>query len=355
MSEVLPLISIMVLTRPGFEPDLLAELKAWLSARDLLVEPSLYGEGVVFLRGSTGQMQAIWQRWRDWRLESVFAREFIGVIAELEQVPRGARVEALLEVMQNSPVPVCELHVYAPDGDQTRPLLPMTTALQNSLQAKVKLTTEAYQHQMHGVFLSSEKAVVGISHAQKSAPFPGGIARLKFPPAAPSRSTLKLDEAFLALLSHSERARWLERGMSAVDLGACPGGWSYQLVRRGIRVTAIDNGAMADTLMRSGMVIHERTDGFRYRPKKMVDWMVCDMVEKPAKVAELAVQWIVEKRSRFCMVNLKLPMKKRFAELQKCQAMAQAALGNSLVWRCKQLYHDREEVTLLLTRSEYLR
>lgn len=355
MTETLPLVSILVLTRPGFEPDLLVELSEWLNERDITIKPELHGEGAVFLRGSTCQMQAIWQRWRDWRLESVFAREFIGVVAELAHVPRGARVEALLEVIAHTSVPVSELHVYAPDGDQTRPLLPMTSALQNSLNAKVSLVPEAYQHQLHAIFLSSEHAVVGIAHAQKSAPFPGGIARLKFPPAAPSRSTLKLDEAFLALLSHSERARWLERGMSAVDLGACPGGWTYQLVRRGMRVTAIDNGAIADTLMRSGMVVHERTDGFRYRPKKIVDWMVCDMVEKPAKVAQLALQWIVEKRSRFCMVNLKLPMKKRHAELQLCRAMAQAALGNSLVWRCKQLYHDREEVTLLLTRSEYLR
>jgi 23S rRNA C2498 (ribose-2'-O)-methylase RlmM len=30
-------------------------------------------------------------------------------------------------------------------------------------------------------------------------------------------------------------------------------------------------------------------------------------------------------------------------------------LGDSLIWRAKQLFHDREEVTCLITRREYLR
>jgi 23S rRNA (cytidine2498-2'-O)-methyltransferase len=347
--------ALLLLTRPGFEPDLHAELSVWLSSRDVAATISEAGPGAFLIRGTPGQMQAIWQRWRDWRLESVFAREFIGVFEELTALPRGARAEPLLAAWNRHALPISELHVYAPDADSTRPLLPMAKAIENTLRADIKLSPEAYDSVLHVVFLGSEHCVIGLAHAQKSAPFPGGIARLKFPPAAPSRSTLKLDEAFLSLLSHSERARWLERGMSAVDLGACPGGWTYQLVRRGINVIAIDNGAMSDTLMRSGLVQHLREDGFRYRPKKAVDWLVCDMVEQPLKVAQLALLWIMEKRCKFAMVNLKLPMKKRYAELEKCRALALEKLGSSLVWRCKQLYHDREEVTLFLTRSEYLR
>jgi 23S rRNA (cytidine2498-2'-O)-methyltransferase len=347
--------ALLLLTRPGFEPDLHLELADWLKVRDVAVLPADCGPGALMLRGTPGQMQAIWQRWRDWRLESVFTREFLGVFAELPALSRGSRVEALLAEWALHAVPISALNVYAPDAESTRPLLPMTSSLENSLRAKIALTPEAYDTSLHIVFLGSEHCVLALGHQHKSAPAPGGIPRLKFPPAAPSRSTLKLDEAFLCLLTHAERARWLERGMTAVDLGACPGGWTYQLVRRGISVVAVDNGAMSDTLMRSGKVEHVREDGFRFRPKRPVDWLVCDMVEAPQKVAALAVHWLMEKRCKFVMVNLKLPMKKRFAELQKCRALAAAQLGDSLVWRCKQLYHDREEVTVLLTRSEYLR
>ena len=65
----------------------------------------------------------------------------------------------------------------------------------------------------------------------------------------PSRSTLKLDEAFQTFIPkyvHDER---MHGGLYAVDLGACPDGWTYQLVQRGMFVQAVDNGAMDDKLM----------------------------------------------------------------------------------------------------------
>jgi 23S rRNA (cytidine2498-2'-O)-methyltransferase len=349
------MIAILLLTRSGFEADLLAEASAWLEQKGVQATIEQVCAGAMLLRGTSGQIQAIWERWRDWRSELVFAREMLGVLAELTELTRGARVEQILETWAAHAKPICALEVYAPDAEHSRPLSPMTTSLANALKPQITIDDSAYQQQLHIVFLESERAMMCLSHDKKSAPVPGGIPRLKFPPSAPSRSTLKLDEAFLTLLDGSERMRWLERGMTAVDLGACPGGWTYQLVRRGIKVVAIDNGAMSDVLMRSGLVQHERVDGFKYKPKRAVDWMVCDMVEQPLKVAQLAGVWIKEKRCRFAMVNLKLPMKKRHAELDRCFSALHTAIGDSIVLRAKQLYHDREEITLFLTKAEYLR
>lgn len=42
--------------------------------------------------------------------------------------------------------------------------------------------------------------------------------------------------------------------MYAVDLGACPGGWTYQLVKRNMWVSSVDNGPMAQSLMDTGQV-----------------------------------------------------------------------------------------------------
>ncbi|WP_285527584.1 SAM-dependent methyltransferase, partial [Escherichia coli] len=50
----------------------------------------------------------------------------------------------------------------------------------------------------------------------------------------------------------------------AVDLGAAPGGWTWQLVNREMRVTAVDNGPMAENLMYSGLVDHQKVDGYQY-------------------------------------------------------------------------------------------
>ena len=136
--------------------------------------------------------------------------------------------------------------------------------------------------------------------------------------------------------------------MNAVDLGAAPGGWTWQLVKRSIRVTAVDNGPMDKDLMDSGIVQHLRTDGFRYAPPKPVDWLVCDMVEQPSRIAALVARWMAESHCRHAMFNLKLPMKKRYEEVLRCREIIEEALDKAEVpfrLSFKQLYHDREEVT----------
>jgi 23S rRNA (cytidine2498-2'-O)-methyltransferase len=143
----------------------------------------------------------------------------------------------------------------------------------------------------------------------------------------------------------------LRAGLTAVDLGAAPGGWTLQFAQRGVRVSAIDNGPIADSVLATGLVEHVRADGFIWRPKKRVDWMICDMVEQPARVAALIADWFVTGRCRRSIFNLKLPMKKRYAEVQKCLALISARLdeeGLNHLMRARHLYHDREEITVYL-------
>jgi hypothetical protein len=89
------------------------------------------------------------------------------------------------------------------------------------------------------------------------------------------------------MMDADERQRLLQPGMRAVDLGAAPGGWTWVLTRHHVQVSAIDNGPLAAHVMDTGLVTHVRADGFRWRPAKTVDWLVCDMVEQPIRVATL--------------------------------------------------------------------
>ncbi len=50
------------------------------------------------------------------------------------------------------------------------------------------------------------------------------------------------------------------------------------------------------------------------------------MVEKPAKVAALMAQWLVNGWCRETIFNLKLPMKKRYEEVSQNLAYIQAQL-----------------------------
>lgn len=181
-----------------------------------------------------------------------------------------------------------------------------------------------------------------------------GIPRLRMPGAAPSRSTLKMDEAIRWFISRDQQADLFRSGMTAVDLGAAPGGWTWQLVQRGCLVTAIDNGPMQDALMKTGMVEHYRTDAFTYVPEKRVDWLVCDMAERPLHVSRLIARWFTSKQCRNAIFNLKLPMKKRLLSVHECidlieQKLSQANIGHTI--KAKQLYHDREEITVCITST----
>jgi 23S rRNA (cytidine2498-2'-O)-methyltransferase len=182
-----------------------------------------------------------------------------------------------------------------------------------------------------------------------------GIPRLKFPAGAPSRSTLKLEEAFCVFLPKEDIARLLKAGMAAVDLGASPGGWTWQLASRGLHVIAVDNGRMDQRVMASGLVAHVRGDGFFFAPQRPVEWMVCDIVEQPSRIARLAAQWLGKNWCRWAIFNLKLPMKKRLEEVKRCRDIIDAELKMAGVRHelmIKHLYHDREEVTAFLRHAD---
>ena len=152
----------------------------------------------------------------------------------------------------------------------------------------------------------------------------------------------------MTFLTEDERLRLLKPGMRAVDLGAAPGGWTWQLARRGLSVTAIDNGLLRGGVAHDPLVEHLRADGLTWRPRRAVDWMVCDMVEQPSRIAALVAAWITEGACERSIFNLKLPMKKRYAEVEHCAALIDHALSRRRLrhtLRFKQLYHDREEIT----------
>jgi 23S rRNA (cytidine2498-2'-O)-methyltransferase len=163
---------------------------------------------------------------------------------------------------------------------------------------------------------------------------------------APSRSALKLEEALLVLLDADERRRLLQPAMHAADLGAAPGGWTWVLMRHGLHVTAIDNGPLRPDLLERGHITHLRADGFAWQPPRPLDWMVCDMVEQPRRVAERMATWLREGWCRQSVFNLKLPMKKRWHETQLALQSFAAQADRPLAIRARQLYHDREEITV---------
>ena len=347
--------SIVLYCRPGFEKECGAEIQekaAWNEIYGYLELTK--NQGLVYFHlYQQEDGDVLMEKLPLKRL--IFARDWFVTIAEKVELPDYNRVEAIIEAM-GSDWQYADLRTETLDTNDGKSLSKFTRKLSVPLRQalrKEKLLTEKNDKDgaiLHALFLSGSEVLLGYSLPHNSSIHPMGIPRLKFPNQAPSRSTLKLDEAFLYFIPKSEWETRLTSGMNAVDLGAAPGGWTYQLVRRGMMVSAVDNGPMAESLMETGQVKHYTHDGFKFVPaKKNVYWLVCDMVEKPQRVAKLMSEWLLKGYCKEAMFNLKLPMKGRYQQVVKDLQSIKDAFGEHNVkyeLYAKHLYYDREEITV---------
>lgn len=336
--------TLLAVCRAGFEPDLAAELQA-LGARSVELAP-----GYVTAAMAQGEVRNAGGH------AFVFARQLLLASPRIIELPGNDRVTPLKGAAESfldehGVASVADVRVEFPDTNDGKALSRLAPVIEprltDALAAGGRHARDAAPAIRLHVFLFPERrARLALSRCEDT-PWRNGIPRLRMPHEAPSRSTLKLAEAFSVFLG-DELDRALRPDMRAVDLGAAPGGWTWQFVHRGVRVTAVDNGAMKGELADNAMVRHLRMDGFRYEPKQPVDWMVCDMVEKPARIAQLVATWMREQWCNAAIFNLKLPMKRRLEAVEQCRTVIAEALddtGRRTELRIRQLYHDREEVT----------
>ena len=326
--------------RPGFERDCVEETQA----KPVEV---IENSGYVVLQGKPRLAYT----------QLAFARQLITLLGEVSELPERDRLTPLLAAIPDTPEQFSALWLEVPDSNEGKTLSGFTKRFQPLLEAKLRetlrLTDNPELPRLHIFFPDKGRALIGSSDPHNSANSLNGIHRVSMAHDAPSRSYLKLAEAFEVFLNKKEQAQQLQTGMNAVDLGAAPGGWTWQLAQRGLKVIAVDNGPLKGAAASHPSIKHMKLDGFRYRPQRPVDWLVCDMVEQPQRVAELMTEWFIGGHTQRAIFNLKLPMKKRVAALHAALDSIRAALkakGISHRIEVKQLYHDREEVTVYLSR-----
>jgi len=172
----------------------------------------------------------------------------------------------------------------------------------------------------------------------------GGQRRVADDPLAPSRSYLKVEEAYVVM------GREPAPGESVCDLGAAPGGWSYSAARRGAQVLAVDNGPLKGGALDNALIEHRREDAFRYAPPagRVFDWMFCDLVEEPHHVLEdLVGPWLTDGWCRRFVVNFKFGRTDALALLREARAADSPFALHSKELCIRHLYHDREEFTVM--------
>ncbi|HHW4678776.1 MAG TPA: 23S rRNA (cytidine(2498)-2'-O)-methyltransferase RlmM [Xylella sp.] len=336
--------------RQGFEPELAAELSH--RATSLGVAGEIHTQchhGVVLLLcdSVTADMLVRQLHWR--RL--IFARQVLRLHVELKDLNSRDRIAPVLAALPHTSS-FGDVWIEYPDSDMGKPLAGLARSFGNALRPVLRRSGLLSEHintqrpRLHVCFLTCQHVLLASTHPVDSAPWPLGIPRLKLLPDAPSRSALKLEEALMTLLTPIECETNLRPGMRATDLGAAPGGWTWVLMRQHLRVSSIDNALLRPSLLDHGLVEHIRADGFHWKPPRSMDWMVCDMVEQPRRVADRMAVWLREDWCRHMIFNLKLPMKKRWDEIRLCLERFETQVGGPLILRAKHLYHDREEITV---------
>ena len=343
--------ALLCYSRAGFEPELAAELGDRATAAGLAgYARANRGDGYMLFHVEDAQVLSQALPWHS----LVFARQKLVLVADLPGLDPTDRIAPVLEALAGRGR-WGELWVEHPDSDDGKPLSGLARSFGNALRPALRKRGFLSEKdnprlpRLHVCLLDGDHLMLARGEPADSAPWPLGIPRLRLHADAPSRSALKLEEALLSLLDARERETLLRPGMRAADLGAAPGGWTWVLTRHHIKVTAVDNGPMQPALLDSGLVTHRREDGFRWEPDRTLDWMVCDMVDQPRRVATRMGEWFHNEWCRHAVFNLKLPMKKRWQEVQTCLDLFTESAGRPMEVRARQLYHDREEITVFAT------
>ncbi|MGO2008070.1 MULTISPECIES: 23S rRNA (cytidine(2498)-2'-O)-methyltransferase RlmM [Halomonadaceae] len=349
MSETVP-TSWLVYCRPGFESDALAEMQHHAKQHEVSCEPA-QGEGWVSLTRLDKEPINDLHRKAAFK-QLIFARQSLAALPALT-LSRDDRLTAILDQVKSSRWSFEEIWHETPDTNDGKALAGLIKALTKPLQSMLKkrgaLRGKAGARRLHIFWTDGDRVQLGMSFPDNRSELINGIRRLRFPSRAPSRSTLKLEEAWHEFIPREEWDTRLADHMQAADLGAAPGGWTWQLVQRGMYVYAIDNGPMDKQLMATGQIDHLKEDGFTWEPPQRMDWLVCDIVDKPVRVLAMVERWLTRKWCREAIFNLKLPMKKRWDEVNRCISTLEDALetaGVRATITCRHLYHDREEVTV---------
>jgi 23S rRNA (cytidine2498-2'-O)-methyltransferase len=149
---------------------------------------------------------------------------------------------------------------------------------------------------------------------------------------APSRAYLKLWEAFALT------GRWPLAGEKVVDLGACPGGWTWVLATLGAEVLAVDRAPLDPRVAAMHGVAFRKADAFQLKPNiGRIDWLCSDVICRPEKLLELVREWVASGQALNFVCTLKF------------QGEADPAVVEefALLGRVVHLFQNKHELTFI--------
>lgn len=303
----------------------------------------------------------------DFELKSVFARAY-GLSKGQFQLQE---IDSILNLAKELAVQASKgrIHLHVWEKDQYAPgEEPMGFSFGQSsseFESQLRQAAEPYLFAPHSIPASGEtvldiiildelKGWIGFHiHSGFHSIFPGGRHRISLPQDAPSRAYLKFEEG----LQWSGAA--LRKGDTAIEIGSAPGGTSYALLKRGLKVIGIDPGDMAPELLKNSDFIHmKRTVASVLREElpQSIQWLLLDMNVEP-RISLFAVDRLAS-RMKDTLLGVFLTVKMnqwRYAAEIPSMVEHVKAMGMVRV-KVAQLSSHRQEILIFgLTRKGLVR
>jgi 23S rRNA (cytidine2498-2'-O)-methyltransferase len=154
---------------------------------------------------------------------------------------------------------------------------------------------------------------------------------------APSKAYLKLWEWMTIT------GKYPASGAKCMDLGSCPGGWTWVLSNLGAEVLSVDKAPLSESLSDRKNIRWLKKDAFTLKPEDVgpVDWLFSDIICYPPKLYELVQTWRKSKLVKNFVCTIKFQGETDFATLQKFREIP----GSEVL----HLSANRHEVTWYLT------
>jgi len=195
------------------------------------------------------------------------------------------------------------------------------------------------------VYASGSELLAGAgTPAEMLSDWPGGAIRFRREDGQISRAKFKLLEA------ERKFGLRLDAHARALDIGAAPGGWTSLLIERGLDVTAVDPADLHPSLTGHPRVTWlKRKAGEVSFPPGAFDLLVCDMSWDPATMAKAVLRHAPSLRAGAeAVVTVKLLHRKPMQTIRNVTEQLVRAFD---IRRAKQLFHNRDEITLYLIRK----
>lgn len=147
--------------------------------------------------------------------------------------------------------------------------------------------------------LNAEKAVAVFDSLT---PYPaGGIIFAEEKIGPPSRAYLKIWEALTRI--DKQTGIMPRKAEQVVDLGSCPGGWTWALGNLGCEVVSIDGAPLELSVSNMPGVHFLKKDAFKLKPAEIlaifpdcdtdkIGWVFSDMICEPKRLPDLLRAWL---------------------------------------------------------------